>query len=287
MALQPRHQLVCDHPHASFGVVDAAGMAIGEHHARIDHRRAIGGHHAPAEALHVNEAQQVWILDVGAGHRSHIHRQPAGQAQAGQGRLEEHLGQVGRILEREQRHRIEAVEHLPTGVVKSPDALGLMGEAGGEVGDEGFVVAVDGHGEAAGQVVFELGRIGDGGAVLAHISQGAGEQVGVALLAEAEDHRGAYIEGVARAPEAAARSPWDQVALQHQHLRPLGGQLAGGDQPTDAGADHDHIPSLRCLAGGGLGRARFAMQRFLVEICCAQGGAANRCSLGIGLASIG
>ena len=262
-------------------------MAIGEHHARIDHRRAIGGHHAPAEALHVNEAQQVWILDVGASHRSHIHRQPAGQAQAGQGRLEEHLGQVGRILEREQRHRIEAVEHLSAGVVEGADALGFMGEAGGQFGEEGFIVAVHGHGEAAGQVVFELGRIGDGGAVLAHISQGAGEQVGVALLAEAEDHRGAHIEGVARPFEAAARAPRDQVALQHQHLRPLGGQLAGGDQPTDAGADHDHIPIQRCLAGGGLGRARFAMQRFLVEICCAQGGAANRCSLGIGLASIG
>jgi hypothetical protein len=45
-------------------------------------------------------------------------------------------------------------------------------------------------------VVGQLGGVGDRFAVLAYVRQGAGEQVGVALLAEAEDHRGAHIKGV-------------------------------------------------------------------------------------------
>ena len=45
-------------------------------------------------------------------------------------------------------------------------------------------------------MVLELGGVGHRVAVLAHVGQGAGEQVGVALLAEAEDHRGAHIKGV-------------------------------------------------------------------------------------------
>ena len=51
-----------------------------------------------------------------------------------------------------------------------------------------LVIPVHSNVEPAGQVVFELGWIGDGVAVLAHIGQGPGEQVGVPLLAEAEDH---------------------------------------------------------------------------------------------------
>ena len=226
-------------------------MAIGEHHPRVDHRCEVGRHHAPAETLHVDELEQGRILDVGAGHIAHIHRQPAGQAQAGQWRFEEHLGQVGGILQRQQRHRIEAVEHLPAGVVEAADALGLMGEAGAEIGDEALVIAVHRHIQAVGQVVFELGWVGHGGAVLAHVGQGAGEQVGVPLLPKAEDHRGAHVKGVALAFEAAAAAPRDQVALQHQHLGALGGQLAGGHQAADAAADHDHIPG-----GGGAGGHR-------------------------------
>jgi hypothetical protein len=122
---------------------------------------------------------------------------------------------------------------------------GLMGEEGGEAIDEAVVVAVHRQAEAAGEVVLQLHRIGNRVAVLAHIGQGAGEQVGVPLLAEAEDHRGPHIEGVAVAPEAPPGAPRDQVALQHQHLRPLGGQLGGGDQAADARADHHGIPGCR------------------------------------------
>ena len=204
MALQAGHQLFGDHAHTPLGVVDAAGMAIGEHHPRVDHRCEVGRHHAPAETLHVDELEQGRILDVGAGHIAHIHRQPAGQAQAGQWRFEEHLGQVGGILQRQQRHRIEAVEHLPAGVVEGADALGLMGEAGAEIGDEALVIPRHRHVQAVGQVVFELGWVGHRGAVLAHIGQGPGEQVGVAVLAETKDHRGAHVKRVALALEAAA-----------------------------------------------------------------------------------
>ena len=182
-------------------------MTIGEHHARIDHWREIGRHHAPAEALHVNELEQGRIADVLPRHIAHVHRQPAGQAQAGQGGFEEHLGQVGRILKRQQGHRIEAAEHLPAGVVEGADALGLMGKQGAEISQKLLVIPVHRHIQPTGQVVFELGWIGDGVAVLAHVGQGPGEQVGVPLLAEAKDHRGAHIKRVALALETAAGAP--------------------------------------------------------------------------------
>ena len=181
-----------------------------------------------------------------AGHIAHIHRQPAGQAQAGQGRSKEHLGQVGRILQREQRHRIEAVEDAPAGVIEGANSLGFVGEKGAQPGHKTVVIPIDGQMQTSGQVILQLGRIGDRFTGLAHIGQGPGEQVGVTLLAEAKDHRGAHIKGVALAPEAAARAAGNQVALQHQHLRPLGGQLAGGHQAADAGSDHHHVP--RALA---------------------------------------
>ena len=260
MALQARHQFLGDHPNASLGVVDAAGMAIGEHHARVDHRGEVRRHHRPAEALHVDQLEQLRITDVLAGHIAHVHRQPAGQPQAGERRAEEHLGQVGGVFQRQQRHRIEAVEHLPAGVVEGADPRGLMGEQGAEAVDEGGVVAVNRHVEPAGQVVFQLGRVGHRVAVLAHIRQGAGEQVGVAPLPEAKDHRGAHIEGVALAPEAAAAATGDQVALQHQRAGPLGRQLGGGDQPADARADHDHIPGGGGAAGHR-GRGRMELPR--------------------------
>ena len=251
VALEARHQFLGDHPNASLGVVDAAGMAIREDHPGVDHRREVRRHHAPAEALHVDQLQQLLVLDVFAGHIADVEGQPAGQPQAGQGRLEEDLGQVGRVLERQQRHRIEAVEHLPAGVIEGADALGFVGEESRQAGDEGFVVPVDGHVQAAGQVVFELGGIRHRLAVLAHIAQGPGEQVRVALLPEAKDHRGAHVKRVALAAEAAPRSPRDQVALQHQGLGPLGSQLGGGDQAADARADHDHVPGGLGHGGGG------------------------------------
>ena len=117
-----------------------------------------------------------------------------------------------------------------------------MGKQGAEPLDKALVITVHGHVEAAGQVVFQLGWIRDGLAVLPHISQGPGEQVGVPFLAEAKNHRGAHIEGVAGSLETAAAASRNQIALQHQHLGPFGRQLAGGDQPANAGADHDHVP---------------------------------------------
>jgi hypothetical protein len=72
MGLQPRDEFFGDHPNASSGVVDATGMAIGEHHAGIDHGGSVGGHHAPAEALHVDQLQQPGIPDVAPCHITHV-----------------------------------------------------------------------------------------------------------------------------------------------------------------------------------------------------------------------
>ena len=80
MALQATHQFLGNHPHPSLGVVDAAGMAIGEHHPCVDHGGEIRWHHRPAEALHVDELEQGRIADVGSGHIAHVHGKPAGQA---------------------------------------------------------------------------------------------------------------------------------------------------------------------------------------------------------------
>lgn len=100
----------------------------------------------------------------------------------------------------------------------------------------------------------QLGWIRHRVAVLAHIGEGAGEQVGVALGPEAEDHGGAHIKGVARALEAATAATWDEVALEHQGAGPFGCKLGGGDQPADARPDHKHIPaggpSTRPLGAG-------------------------------------
>ena len=241
MALQATHQFLGNHPHPSLGVVDAAGMAIGEHHPCVDHGGEIRWHHRPAEALHVDELEQGRIADVGSGHIAHVHGKPAGQAQAGQGGPEKHLGQVGRILEGEERHRIEAVEHLPAGVIEATNSLGFMGEEGTEPLHKTGVIPINGHGEPTGKVVLQLGWIGDGFARLAHIGEGAGEQVGMALITKAKDHRGAHVEGVAVALEAASGSPRDQVALQYQHLGALGGELGGRHQAANTRANHDGV----------------------------------------------
>ena len=84
MAFKTMNQLFSDHSNTTTGVVDATGMAIGKHHAGIDHRGAIGWHHRPAEAFDVDELQQLLILDVLAGDRTDIEGQPAGQPQTGQ-----------------------------------------------------------------------------------------------------------------------------------------------------------------------------------------------------------
>ena len=80
VALEAAHQFPRNRANAAFGVVDAAGMAIGKHHAGIDHRGEIRWHHRPAEALHVNELEQLGIVDVLAGHIANVERQPAGKA---------------------------------------------------------------------------------------------------------------------------------------------------------------------------------------------------------------
>ena len=86
-----------------------------------------------------------------------------------------------------------------------------------------------------------MGWIGDGFAVLPHVGKGPGEQVGVALIAKAKDHRGAHVEGVAVALEAASGSARDQVTLQHQHLGALGGELGGRHQAANTRANHDGV----------------------------------------------
>ena len=126
-----------------------------------------------------------------------------------------------------------------------------MGETGGQISDERLVIAVNGDVEPPRHVVFKLGLIRNGLAVLAHISESPGEQVGVALLTEAEDHRGAHIKGVALALEGTATAAGDQIALQHKSFGTLGRQLTGGDQPADAGADHHGIPVLLFAHGVG------------------------------------
>ena len=77
--------------------------------------------------------------------------------------------------------------------------------------------------------------------MLPHIGEGAGEQVGMALIAKAKDHRGAHVEGVALAFEAASGSARDQVTLQHQHLGALGSELGGRHQAANARANYDGI----------------------------------------------
>ena len=99
MGFQTGHKFFSNHANAPLGVVDAPGVAIGEHHPRIDHRCAVRWHHRPAEALHVNQAQQVLITDVFPGDITDVERQPTGQAKASQGRLEKDFCQIGGILE--------------------------------------------------------------------------------------------------------------------------------------------------------------------------------------------
>ena len=48
------------------GVVDAAVVAVAEHHPGINHRRELREHRAPAVALYVDEAQQLRVLQPGA-----------------------------------------------------------------------------------------------------------------------------------------------------------------------------------------------------------------------------
>ena len=88
-----------------------------------------------------------------------------------------------------------------------------MGKAGTHASDEAVVIPVDGHGEATGEVVLKLHRVGHRFTGLPHISQGAGEQVGVAFVPESKNHRGAYIEGVTVAMEAAPRATGNQISL--------------------------------------------------------------------------
>ena len=109
-----------------------------------------------------------------------------------------------------------------------------MGKTRSQLSDEAVVIAVNRNVEPTRHVVLELGLIRDGLAVFTDISQGAGEQVGVPLLPEAEDHRCAHIKGVAIASEGSATATRYQVPLQHQRACSLGSQLAGGHQTADA-----------------------------------------------------
>ena len=117
-----------------------------------------------------------------------------------------------------------------------------MGEASAHASNEAVVVAVDSHGQTTRKVIFQLHRIGHGLAALTDIRQSAGEQVGVTVLPEPENHRCTHVEGVALSVEAAPRPTGDQIPFQHQGFGPLGCQLGGCDQTADSGADHDHVP---------------------------------------------
>ena len=129
-----------------------------------------------------------------------------------------------------------------------------MGETGAHALDEPFVIAVDGHGQSTRQVVLQLDGIRHRLAALAKIGKGPGQQVGVPALSETEDHGGTHIKGVSLSVEAASRSSWDQIALQNQRFCPFHGQLGGGDQTADPGADHNHVP-------GGVGHSWCQSQR--------------------------
>ena len=80
---QPLRHGLRDFPHAAQGVVDAPVVPVAEHHARVDQGRLIGQHRAPAVALHVDEVQQLGVLDVFPGHVSRVGGQKAGQGEAG------------------------------------------------------------------------------------------------------------------------------------------------------------------------------------------------------------
>ena len=100
-------------------------------------------------------------------------------------------------------------------------------------------------------MIFQLGLVGDGFAVFAHIGEGSGEQIGVSLLPETEDHRSAGIEGVSSASKGSATSPWNQIALQNKSASPFGSQLTCGYKTTDTRADHHGIPLLLIAHGFG------------------------------------
>ena len=106
-------------------------------------------------------------------------------------------------------------------------------------------------------MIFKLGWIGDGFAVLTHISKGAGEQVGVAFFTKTKNHRGTHIKGVASPFEAATRSTGYQITLQHKHLGAFCRQLASGYEAADAGTNHDYIPMGAAAVHLGCGAIEF------------------------------
>ena len=57
------------------------------HHASIDHGRVLCQHCAPAVALDVNEAQQLWVLDILAGNVPSIGGKVGREREAGDGVL--------------------------------------------------------------------------------------------------------------------------------------------------------------------------------------------------------
>jgi hypothetical protein len=56
--------LLRDLAHAPYWVVDAAKVPVTEDHACVDHGRQVCADGAPYEALHVNELEQLRVLDV-------------------------------------------------------------------------------------------------------------------------------------------------------------------------------------------------------------------------------
>lgn len=68
MLLQTIGKLLPQAPDTPLRIVDAAVVAVAEHHAGIDHGRHVSRHSAPTVALNVDEAQQLRITDVAACH---------------------------------------------------------------------------------------------------------------------------------------------------------------------------------------------------------------------------
>ena len=76
------------------------------------------------------------------------------------------------------------------------------------------------------------------------VRQSPRQQVGIALLPEAKNHRGTHVKGVTIPMKCASAPPRNEVSLQHQRFCALRRELARCHQTTHTGADHDGIPLL-------------------------------------------
>ncbi len=116
--LDPLRQQLGQHPRPAHGVVDPAVVPVAEDHAGVDHRRHRGANRRPAEALDVDEAAGLFVVDPFVAQVARVGRQEAGQRQTGQRVLGELAQKVPGLLERLELQRVERIEHAPALVVK-------------------------------------------------------------------------------------------------------------------------------------------------------------------------